>query len=209
MGNESNFGQVCSLQFLKSPLKRGNLSINNNPTQLREKSQVEQSLTKFNQFFIKYTIVACKILVSLSILFSLIHLILACHNFMQFCFIPRITTIFITLVFAYGHTSLNTPVLVCSPKISRLGPGQQVVGRLHPNTGCCKHFFKKFNSKILQQGMNEDRCVMLTVSFFTRYQFQFSTCCQVFPKIEAKFGFNESSRESLQSEIDTVPSKLG
>ena len=40
----------------------------------------------------------------------------------------------------YGHTTLNTPVLVRSPKLSNVGPGQYLDGRPPGNTGCCRLF---------------------------------------------------------------------
>ena len=35
------------------------------------------------------------------------------------------------MIIVYGHTTLNTPVLVRSPKLSNVGPGQYLDGRLH------------------------------------------------------------------------------
>ena len=45
------------------------------------------------------------------------------------------------LWFVYGHTTLNTPVLVRSPKLSNVGPGQYLDGRLLGNTGCRRLLF--------------------------------------------------------------------
>ena len=40
----------------------------------------------------------------------------------------------------YDHTMLNTPVLVRSPKLSNIGPGQYLDGRPLGNTRCCSLF---------------------------------------------------------------------
>ena len=47
---------------------------------------------------------------------------------------------FVSGTVAYGHTTLNTPDLVRSRKLSRVGPGQYLDGRLPGNTRCCKLF---------------------------------------------------------------------
>ena len=47
----------------------------------------------------------------------------------------------ITVIIVYGHTTLNTPVLVRSPKLSNVGPGQYFDGRLPGKTGCRKLLF--------------------------------------------------------------------
>ena len=49
----------------------------------------------------------------------------------------RITFLFLNV---YGHTTLNTPVLVRTPKLSNVGPGQYLDGRPPRNTGCCRLF---------------------------------------------------------------------
>ena len=41
-----------------------------------------------------------------------------------------------TVIIVYGHTTLNTSVLVRSPKLSNVGPGQYLDGRLPGNTVC-------------------------------------------------------------------------
>ena len=41
----------------------------------------------------------------------------------------------------YGHTSMATPDLVRSRKLSRVGPGQYLDGRPPGNTRCCMLFF--------------------------------------------------------------------
>ena len=41
---------------------------------------------------------------------------------------------------AYGHTTPSTPDLVCSRKLSRVGPGEYLDQRPPGNTGCCQHF---------------------------------------------------------------------
>ena len=46
-----------------------------------------------------------------------------------------------TVIIVYGHTTLNTPVLVLSPKLSNVGPGQYLDGRLLGNTGCRRILF--------------------------------------------------------------------
>ena len=53
-----------------------------------------------------------------------------------------INGVYVSLSFAYGHTTLNTPDLVWSRKLSRVGPGQYLDGRPPGNTRCCKllHF---------------------------------------------------------------------
>ena len=47
-------------------------------------------------------------------------------------------------LFAYGHTTLSTPDLVRSRKLSRVGPGQYLDGRPPGNTRCCKLLFVKY-----------------------------------------------------------------
>ena len=42
---------------------------------------------------------------------------------------------------AYDHTTLNTPVLVWSPKVSSVGPAQYLDGWSPGNSRCCRHFF--------------------------------------------------------------------
>ena len=51
-----------------------------------------------------------------------------------------INRVYVSLSFAYGHTTLNTPDLVWSRKLSRVGPGQYLDGRPPGNTRCCKLF---------------------------------------------------------------------
>ena len=53
------------------------------------------------------------------------------------------TSHFSTLFVAYGHTTMNTPVLVRSPKLSMVGPGQYLDGSPPGNTWCCRlhHLF--------------------------------------------------------------------
>ena len=52
----------------------------------------------------------------------------------------------------YDHTMLNTPVLVRSPKLSNIGPGQYLDGRPHGNTRCCSLF--RDSKKINKIGKN-------------------------------------------------------
>ena len=47
----------------------------------------------------------------------------------------------ITVIIVYGQTTLNTPVLVRSPKLSNVGPGQYLDGRLPGNTVCRRLLF--------------------------------------------------------------------
>ena len=42
---------------------------------------------------------------------------------------------------AYDHTTLNTPVLVCSLKVSSVGHAQYLDGWPPGNSRCCRHFF--------------------------------------------------------------------
>ncbi len=44
----------------------------------------------------------------------------------------------LSVVFAYGHTTLSTPDLVRSRKLSRVGPVSTWMGRPPGNTRCCK-----------------------------------------------------------------------
>ena len=46
-----------------------------------------------------------------------------------------------TVIIVYGHTTLNTPVLVRSPKLSNVWPGQSLDGRLPGNAGCRRLLF--------------------------------------------------------------------
>ena len=46
-----------------------------------------------------------------------------------------------TVIIVFGHTTLNTPVLVRSPKLSNVGPGQYLDGRLPGKTGSRKLLF--------------------------------------------------------------------
>ena len=43
--------------------------------------------------------------------------------------------------YVYGHTTLKAPVLVRSPKLSNVGPGQYLDGWPPGNTGCSRHSF--------------------------------------------------------------------
>ena len=56
--------------------------------------------------------------------------------FLLKCWYEEFKSIKITVIIVYGHTTLNTPVLVRSPKLSNVGPGQYLDGRLPGNTGC-------------------------------------------------------------------------
>ena len=53
---------------------------------------------------------------------------------------PIIRSRYPSKLFAYGHTTLITPDLVRSRKLSRVGPGQYLDGRPPGNTRCCKLF---------------------------------------------------------------------
>ena len=44
----------------------------------------------------------------------------------------------------YDHITLKTPVLVRSPKLSNVEPGQYLDGWPPGNTGCCRHFILIF-----------------------------------------------------------------
>ena len=57
------------------------------------------------------------------------------------CWYEEFKSIKITVIIVYGHTTLNTPVLVRSPKLSNVGPGQYLDGRLPGNTGCRRLLF--------------------------------------------------------------------
>ena len=46
--------------------------------------------------------------------------------------------------YVYGHTTLKTPVLVRSPKLSNVGPGQYLDGWPPGNTGCSRLFHFSF-----------------------------------------------------------------
>ena len=61
--------------------------------------------------------------------------------FLLKCWYEEFKSIKITVIIVYGHTTLNTPVLVRSPKLSNVGPGQYLDGRLPGNTGCRKLLF--------------------------------------------------------------------
>ena len=51
---------------------------------------------------------------------------------------------------AYDHTTLNTPVLVCSPKLSSVGPVQYLDGWPPGNHRCCRlSFFLLLNTLIV------------------------------------------------------------
>ena len=66
-----------------------------------------------------------------------------CHRllFWMNCRYEEFKSIKITVIIVYGHTTLNTPVLVRSPKLSNVGPGQYLDGRLPGNTGCRRLLF--------------------------------------------------------------------
>ena len=57
------------------------------------------------------------------------------------CWYEEFKNIKITVIIVYGHTTLNTPVLVRSPKLSNVGHGQYLDGRLPGNTGCRRLLF--------------------------------------------------------------------
>ena len=57
------------------------------------------------------------------------------------CRYEEFKSIKMTVIIVYGHTTLNTPVLVRSPKLSNVGPGQYLDGRLPGNTGCRRLLF--------------------------------------------------------------------
>src|SRR4029434_8941823 len=50
---------------------------------------------------------------------------------------------------AYGHTTLSTPDLVRSRKLSSVGPGSYLDGRPPGNTRCCKLFFFSKRSRTI------------------------------------------------------------
>ena len=54
-----------------------------------------------------------------------------------------------TKYFVYGHTTLNTPVLVRSPKLRNVGLGQYLNGRPSGNTGCCRLLILRFVYKVM------------------------------------------------------------
>ena len=61
--------------------------------------------------------------------------------FLLKCWYEEFKSIKITVIIVYGHTTLNTPVLVRSPKLSNIWPGQYLDGRLPGNTGCRRLLF--------------------------------------------------------------------
>ncbi len=54
-----------------------------------------------------------------------------------------------TSTVAYDHIMLKTPVLVRSPQLSNVEPGQYLDGWPPGNTGCCRHFTFFFLSSFL------------------------------------------------------------
>ena len=50
---------------------------------------------------------------------------------------------------AYGHTTLNAPVLVRSPKLSSVGPAQYLDGWPPGNSRCCRLFLIFFSFRLL------------------------------------------------------------
>ena len=65
------------------------------------------------------------------------------------CILPCINTLCSPTLLTYGHTTVNTPDLVWSRKLSKVVPGQYLDGKLPGNTRCCKLFILHFQ----QQGL--------------------------------------------------------
>ena len=81
------------------------------------------------------------------------------------------------MIIVYGHTTLNTPVLVRSPKLSNVGPGQYLDGRLPGNTGCRKLLFW-INCRYEEFKISKITVIIVYVEY---------TCCRPITKVKQRW----------------------
>ena len=82
---------------------------------------------------------------------------------------------------AYDHTTMNTPVLVWSPKLSTVGPGQYLDGWPPGNTWCCRLLFPSCNTTLFEFSFSFLQHVPLMFAFFAI--FTWSILSIILPKI--------------------------
>ena len=69
-----------------------------------------------------------------------------------------------------GISTLKTPVLVRSPQLSNVEPGQYLDGWPPGNTGCCRHFYLIFLSFFFSHSV----CIYFFFGFFFQISFCFN-----------------------------------